>query len=50
MPKKKKEKKSYEMVRKQTAPPTKKFKTRKGELPRKQKHKGNDNEVQHSFT
>jgi len=49
MSKKKKSKKKnrpvWDSLRKPLAPPTKKFKTRKGELERKQKHKGKDEEV-----
>ena len=34
----------YDSIRKKTAPPTKVFKTRKGELHRKRKHKGKEDE------
>lgn len=44
MPKKKKEKGIFDGIRKPSPPPSKKHKTRKGELDRKKKHKGEDDE------
>lgn len=41
-PKKKKDKGIFEGVRKKTAPPTKRFKTKKKEKFRKRKHKGKE--------
>lgn len=38
--KKKEDNEIFNGIRKQTAPPSKKFKTNKGKLDRKQKHKG----------
>lgn len=40
--KQKKENQIFEGIRKLTAPPSKRFKTRKAELDRKKKHKGKD--------
>jgi hypothetical protein len=39
---KNKENQIFESIRKTTAPPSQKFKTRKGELERKRKHKGKE--------
>lgn len=36
---KKEERKIFDSIRKETAPPSRVFKTRKDELPRKRKHK-----------
>lgn len=40
--KKKEENEIFNGIRKQTAPPSRKFKTNKGQLERKKKHKGKD--------